>query len=59
MIWLMELTQLKSKKIKIGLASVIYRKGKDLEDEWNDANVELKKCCEGKGFVFIENDNIN
>ena len=47
-----------SEKIKIGFSSVIYRKDKDLEDEQNEVNVKLKKYCEGKGFVFIENDNI-
>ena len=47
-----------SEKIKIGFSSVIYRKDKDFEDERNEVNVKLKKYCEGKGFVFIENDNI-
>ena len=47
-----------SEKIKIGFSSVICRKDKDLEDEQNEINVKLKKYCEGKGFVFIENDNI-
>ena len=45
-----------SEKIKIGFSSVIFRKDKDLEDE---RNMKLKKYCEGKGFVFIENDNIS
>ena len=53
----MKLTNLK--KIKIGLSSVIYRKDKDLEDELNEVNVKLKKYCEGNGFVFIENVNID
>ena len=44
-----------SEKIKIGFSSTIYRKDKDLEDERNEVNVMLKKYCEGKGFVFIEN----
>ena len=48
-----------SEKIKIGFSSVIYRKDKDLEDERNEVNVKLKKYCEGKGFVFIENANID
>ena len=48
-----------SGKIKIGFSSVIYRKDKDLEDERNEVNVKLKKYCEGKGFVFIENANID
>ena len=49
----------KSEKIKIGYSSVTYRKGKDLEDERNEVNMKLKKYCEGKGFVFIENATIN
>ena len=47
-----------SEKIKIGFSSVIYRKDKDHEDKRNEVNVKLKKYCKGKGFVFIENDNI-
>ena len=48
-----------SEKIKISFSSIIYRKDKDLENERNEVSVKLKKYCEGKGFVFIENDNIN
>ena len=48
-----------SEKIKIGFSSVIYRKDKDLEDERNEVSMKLKKYCDGKGFVFIENANIN
>ena len=48
-----------SEKIKIDFSSVIYHKGKDLENKRNEVNVKLKKYCEGKGFVFIENDNID
>ena len=47
-----------SGKIKIGYSSVIYRKDKDFADERNELNMKLKKYCEGKGFVFIENANI-
>ena len=48
-----------SEKIKIHFSSVICRKDKDLEDERNEVNMELKNYCESKGFVFIENANIN
>ena len=48
-----------SENIKIGFSSVTYRKDKDLTDERNEVNVKLKKYCEGKEFVFTENDNIN
>ena len=47
------------KKIKIGFSSVIFCMEKDLEDERNEANMKLRKYCEGKGFVFIENANIS
>ena len=48
-----------SEKINIGFSIVIQRKVKDLEDEQNEVNGKLKKYCEGKGFAFIENANIN
>ena len=48
-----------SEKMKISFSSVIYRKSKDLEDERNEVNTKLKKYCKGKGFVFIENANID
>ena len=48
-----------SKKIKIGFSSVIYCKDKDLEHEPNEVNMKLNKCCEGKGFLFTENANID
>ena len=48
-----------SEKIKTGFSSVIYRKDKYLEYERNEVNMKLKKYCEGKGFIFIENANIN
>ena len=48
-----------SEKTNIGFSIVIQRKDKDLEDERNEVNVKLKKYCEGKGFVFIENANID
>ena len=48
-----------SEKPNIGFSIVIRRKDKDLEDEQNEVNGKLKKYCEGKGFAFIENANIN
>ena len=48
-----------SEKIKSGFFSAIYHKDKDLEDERNEVNMRLKKYCECKGLVFIENTNIN
>ena len=48
-----------SKEIKIGFSSVIYRQDKEVDDERKEVNSKLKKYCEGKGFVFIENANID
>ena len=48
-----------SEKIKICFSSVTYRKDKDHEDEQNEVNMKSKNHCDGKGFVFIENANIN
>ena len=46
-------------EIKIGFSSVIYRTDKNLEQERKKINTKLKKYCEGKGFIFVENNNIN
>ena len=48
-----------SEEIKIGFSSVIYRQDKEVDDERKEVNSKLKKYCEGKGFVFIENANID
>ena len=47
------------KEIKIGFSSVICRTDKNLEQERMEINTKLKKYCEGKGFIFVENNNIN
>ena len=44
---------------EIDNSAKINRKDKHLEDERNEVNMKIKKYCEGKGFVFIENDNIS
>ena len=49
----------KQKKIRLVFPELFFGKDKDLEDERNEVNMNLKKYCEGKGLVFIENDNIN
>lgn len=49
----------KLKEINIAFSSVIKRKDKDLEDERNEVYTKLKNYCEDKGFVFIENANID
>ena len=47
------------KEIKIGFSSIISRTDKNLEQERMEINTKLKKCCEGKGFIFVENSKIN
>ena len=46
-------------EIKISFSSVICRTDKNLEQERMEINTKLKKYCEGKGFIFVENNNIN
>ena len=47
------------KKLRSVFPGVFYRKDKDHQDERDEVNMKLKKYCEGKGFVFIKNANIN
>ena len=47
------------KEIKIGFSSVICRTDKNLEQERMEINTKLKKYCEGKGLIFVENNSIN
>ena len=46
-------------EIKIGFSSLICRTDKNLEQERMEINTKLKKYCEGKGFIFVENNDIN
>ena len=46
-------------EIKIGFSSIICRADKNLEKERIEINTKLKRYCEGKGFIFVENNNIN
>ena len=47
------------KEIKIGFPRVTCRTDKNLEQERMEINTKLKKYCEGKCFIFAENNNIN
>ena len=47
------------KEIKIDFSNVICRTDKNLEQEKMEINTKLEKYCEGKGFIFVENNNIN
>ena len=45
--------------IQTGFSSIIQRTDKDFSNEIKETNVKLKNYCLGKGFVFVDNDNIN
>ena len=45
-------------EIKIGFSSVICRPDRSLKQERLEINTKLKKYCEGKGLIFVKNNNI-
>ena len=45
-----------TENIQIGFSSIIQRADKDFS---NEINIKLKNYCSGKGFIFVDNDNIN
>ena len=48
-----------TQKIQIGFSSIIQRADKDFSNEIKETNIKLKNYCLGKGFIFVDNDNIN
>ena len=48
-----------SENIQIGFSSIVHRSDKDFSKEISELNVKLKKYCLGRGFIYIDNDNIN
>ena len=48
-----------SENIQIGFSSIMHRSHKDFSKEISELNVKLKKYCLGRGFIYIDNDNIN
>ena len=48
-----------TEKIQIGFSSIIQRADKDFSNQIKETNIKLKKFCLGKGFIFVDNDNIN
>ena len=48
-----------TENIQIGLSSIIQRADKDFSNEIKETNIKLKNYCLGKGFIFVNNDNIN
>ena len=48
-----------TENIQIGFFSIIQRIDKDFSNKIKEINIKLKNYCSGKGFIFVDNDNIN
>ena len=48
-----------TENIQIGFSSIIQKANKDFSNEIKKTNIKLKNYCLGKGFIFVDNDNIN
>ena len=48
-----------SDNIQIGFSSIMHRSDKDFSKEISELNVKLKKYCLGRGFIYVDNDNVN
>ena len=48
-----------SENIQIGFSSLMNRSGKDFSKEISELNDKLKKYCLGRGFIYVDNYNIN
>ena len=48
-----------TENIQIGFSSIIQRADKNFSNEIKETNIKLKNYCSGKGFIFVDNDNIN
>ena len=48
-----------TENIQIEFSSIIQRTDKDFSNEIKETNIKLKNYCLGKGFIFVDNDNIN
>ena len=48
-----------SGKIGIGFSGIIQRADRNFKDQIKETNDKLKRYCEGNGFVYVDNDNIN
>ena len=49
----------RNEKMQIDFSSFISRQDSKLEKEINETNTKLRKYCEGKEFIFVDNININ
>ena len=54
-IWELDNTE----NIQTGFSSITQRTDKDFRNEIKETNIKLKNYCLGKGFIFVDNDNIN
>ena len=48
-----------SGQIGIGFSGIIQRADKNFKDQIKETNEEVKRYCEGNGFVYVDNNNIN
>ena len=48
-----------SGKMGIGFSGIIQRVDRNFKDQIKETNDKLKRYCEGNGFVYVDNDNIN
>ena len=48
-----------SGKIGIGFSVIIQRADRNFMDQIKETNDKLKRYCEGDGFAYVYNDNIN
>ena len=48
-----------SENIQIAFSSIVHRSDKDFSNEISELNVKLKKYCLGRGFIYIDNGNVN
>ena len=48
-----------SKNIQIGFSSIMNKSDKDFSKQISELNVKLKKYFLGRGFIYVDSDNIN
>ena len=48
-----------SGKIGIGFSGIIQRADRNFKNQIKETNDKLQRYCEGNGFVYVDNDNIN
>ena len=48
-----------SGKIGIDFSGIIQREDRNSKDQIKETKDKLKRYCEGNGFVYVDNDNIN